>query len=77
MNNDDEGKLINQVKLTLPPSKTDEAYVMNYSTLPPFHDTITQVPKENIPICKFYYSKIKINHNLLTMNKINKVIVLI
>ena len=49
---DEEGKLISQVKLTLPPSKTDEAYVMNYSTLPPFHYTITQVPKENIPICK-------------------------
>ena len=60
---DDEGNVINQVRVTLPPSKTDEAYVMNYTNLPPFHYTITQVPKQNIPICKpWNYLEIDLNN---------------
>ena len=51
------------MKVTLPPSKTDEAYVMNYLTLPPFHYTITQAPKENIPLCnEWFYHEIELDN---------------
>ena len=60
---DEEGKIKNSLKVTLPPSKTDEAYVMNYLTLPPFHYTITQAPKENIPLCnEWFYHEIELDN---------------
>jgi hypothetical protein len=60
---DEEGKIKNSLKVTLPPSKTDEAYVMNYLTLPQFHHTITQAPKENIPLCnEWFYHEIELDN---------------
>ena len=42
------------VQATLPPGLSEKATVMNYSVLPTFKFTITQMPKENIPIVKNY-----------------------
>ena len=44
----------NVVQATLPPGFSEKATVMNYSERPRFKFTITQQPKENIPIINNY-----------------------
>ena len=47
-----EGRIRDSLRVTYPPGYDDTSIVMNYSKLPPFHYTITQQPKDNIPLSK-------------------------
>ena len=75
---DEERKIKNSLRFKSPPDKKSKAYLMNYLTLPSFNFTITQMPKENIPLCgEWFYYEIDLNnladYNPLTMNNYNKI----
>ena len=50
-----ERKMKNSLRFKSLPDKKTKAYVMNYKILPTFEFTITQMPKENIPLCKDWF----------------------
>ena len=73
-----ERKMKNSLRFKSPPDKTSKTYIMNYKILPTFKFTITQMPKENIPLCKdWFHYEIDLNnladYNPLTMNNYNKI----
>jgi hypothetical protein len=51
----------NVVQATLPPGLSEKATIMNYRIRPRFIETITQQPKENIPIVSSYFMSDDLN----------------